>query len=68
MLRHGHTLHLNGPILPALRPLFPSGMGIDSFGFCSIVADIASGSIGGGDDASSSSWRDTNNASASGSG
>ena len=50
MLREGRTLHLGGPIPPALISLFPYGIDIDASTSTRRGVDIASGSIVGGDD------------------
>ena len=55
MLIHGRTLHIDGPIVPSLITLFISSMGTDASGSPGIYANISFGSIGGGDDASTSS-------------
>ena len=63
-LRENPTLHLDGPIVPALRPIFLSGTGNDASGFAGRGVDISYGSIGGGDDAFMFGRRDTDDASA----
>ena len=65
MITESHTLRLDGPIPPSLRSLFLSCIGIDVFGSAGRGANTSYGSIGGGDDASCSGQRDTNDDSTS---
>ena len=50
MLKEGHTLHLDGPIPPALISIFPYGIDIDASTYTRRGVDIPFGPIVGGDD------------------
>ena len=62
MIKGGHTLCLDGCIPPTLIPLFISSIGTDAFDSSIRGANTTSSCIGGGDDASISGLRDTDDA------